>query len=474
MSLPKVLVVHGLNENSRSTTVEYSLSFARYAKGCEIHYCNILGFSLSEMSEEKFDLMILTYEVLGMRSEPFWGVLVKRLRKIAANSKRKIIFSQDDYMYAGKIEDLINKLKINSVYTPIKNDLEKIYRKTYKNNNLNFYEALTGYVDSSIYSQKEPLKKPWVDREIDVGTRVRLLSSQFGSVAAKKGILAQEFKKVLELQNFKVDISTNTKDTLIGDEWYKFLGNIKFTIGRNGGASIVDYKGKISQTYKRYQVFHPEADLSSIEFLGKETNNIVGNFSAISPRLFEAAAMGVCQILEHDSYLDLLEPWVDYIPINSDLSNIEEILSTMRDTDKCLEIIENCYEKLIKSENFTYGVLVEGVIENERILSADQNKSIVIDRDHVFFKKFYLDLIETPQIVKLLVEKYIKKKPDKYRMNIKNMNEELTEKKLESLVSQTISNCTTPIETLIYPWVPANHFLNLETPHLIDVKKDKL
>lgn len=466
MSLPKILVVHCLNENSRNTTVEYALSFARYAKGCEIHYCNILGFSLSEMSEEKFDLMILTYEVLGMRSEPFWGVLVKRLRRIAANSKRKIIFSQDDYMYAGKIEDLINKLKINSVYTPIKNDLEKIYRKTYKNNNLNFYEALTGYVDSSIYSQKEPLKKPWVDREIDVGTRVRLLSSQFGSVAAKKGILAQEFRKVLELQNFKVDISTNTKDTLIGDEWYKFLGNIKFTVGRNGGASIVDYKGKISQTYKRYQVFHPEADLSSIEFLGKETNNIVGNFSAISPRLFEAAAMGVCQILEHDSYLDLLEPWVDYIPINSDLSNIEEILSTMRDTDKCLEIIENCYEKLIKSENFSYKTMVEDMLKNEKFMMSQNSEIVLVDRDYELFKAFSIENISSKTIVDLIGQEFIKRKYKKilkfFRLNKNNIlkNQDIS---LSRATDVFFITNKVPIESLWFPWCDVSNFLDTKS-----------
>ena len=32
----------------------------------------------------------------------------------------------------------------------------------------------------------------------------------------------------------------------------------------------------------------------------------------------------------------------DYLPLEKDCSNIEEVLEIFNDTDKCLEVIENC------------------------------------------------------------------------------------------------------------------------------------
>jgi hypothetical protein len=88
-----------------------------------------------------------------------------------------------------------------------------------------------------------------------------------------------------------------------------------------------------------------------------------GDFSAISPRLFEAAALGVCQILEPDYYVDGLEPWTHYLPLEADFSNIEEIFVTMDDDERCEEIVQASQELLLRSGQFTYGAFVGRILE---------------------------------------------------------------------------------------------------------------
>jgi hypothetical protein len=76
---PKVLVLHALQEISRNTTIEFTGSFARHAKGCEVHYLNVYGVVASrELDSEVYDLLIVTYEVLAQRAWVYWPEISKR------------------------------------------------------------------------------------------------------------------------------------------------------------------------------------------------------------------------------------------------------------------------------------------------------------------------------------------------------------------------------------------------------------
>ena len=142
-----------------------------------------------------------------------------------------------------------------------------------------------------------------------------------------------------------------------------------------GGASLNDPYGL---THTRVQAFiarHPGATFDEIEskcFKGKDMKH---EFTAISPRLFESAMAGTCQILERDDYLGVLEPWRDYIPLNRDFSNIDEVLNAMRDLNRCQVIVQNAHSALVKSDMFDYSRLVfsscEGLQEPRSFSDAE-------------------------------------------------------------------------------------------------------
>jgi hypothetical protein len=126
-----------------------------------------------------------------------------------------------------------------------------------------------------------------------------------------------------------------------------------------GGASLHDPRGLIHTKVQSYRVRHPEATFDEIEehcFKGKDMKH---EFTAISPRLFESAMAGTCQILQREDYLGVLEPWRDYIPLESDYSNIDVVLKVMKDLDKCQLIVENAKKALVDSKFFDYSRLVE-------------------------------------------------------------------------------------------------------------------
>jgi hypothetical protein len=94
--------------------------------------------------------------------------------------------------------------------------------------------------------------------------------------------------------------------------------------------------------------------------------------------LFESALAGTCQILQREDYLGVLEPWRDYIPLESEYSNMDEVIRVMNDLDKCQEIVSNAKRSLIESKMFDYSQLVEtacnGLLAAEGVNSAEWNQ----------------------------------------------------------------------------------------------------
>jgi len=112
---------------------------------------------------------------------------------------------------------------------------------------------------------------------------------------------------------------------LRGDDWLKFLSNCRFTLGCESGSSLLDPRGEIRAACNAYLRRHPKSEFDEIEaacFPGQDMKRV---FSAFSPRLFEAALAGACQVLVPGKYLGVLEPDQHYIPLAADFSNIGDV-----------------------------------------------------------------------------------------------------------------------------------------------------
>lgn len=351
----KIIVLHALRSDSRGTTISHAACFGRHISDYRVEYVNVFGVIPEEIASE---LVIITYDLASLRNLPIWRVLVERMKPMLNAAGLRVLMPQDDYTKSDVLDEFVCDFNFDYVFTPLTRDLQQIYPRSIRRG-VKFREAFTGYFEESNLGFLEKFSKPFVEREIDLGQRVRFLPPQFGKEAARKGYLAVEFAQQASLKGFVCDVSTNPEDTLIGDSWWEFLGKSRFTVSRRGGASIADPRGLLADRVRRLRLRHPNA---TMEFLGKRVSlrgGREGDFSAISPRLFEAAALGVCQILEPDHYITGFEPWVHYIPLFGDLSNIDEVFQTMRDLDRCMGIVEQSQQLLLASKAFSYSSFIE-------------------------------------------------------------------------------------------------------------------
>lgn len=379
--MAEIVVVHGLTAESRGTTFQHTLSFGSYSFGHKVHYVNIFGLIPTTLCPE---LVIFTYEFLALRNLPIWKDLTQRIEPLARQAKTVIAMPQDDYTRCAVLDDFFQEFKVDAVFTPITKDLEVLYPRSIASG-IRFFEAFTGYFDQIDWRKLSSFSKPLAERTIDIGQRVRLLSPQFGEIASRKGEIALDFARYAELRGFKCDVSVRDQDVITGDKWYEFLGNSRFTISRKGGASLADPYGKIGDKIRRMQSRNPGASQEILEKAILRKLGHKGDFSAISPRLFEAAALGVCQILETDTYVDGLEPWVHYLPIDPDFSNIESVFKAMDDLELCEEVVLNSQKVLLKQGVHTYDVLVKKVLSTAGISLRSDLNSVMQDSSITLF-----------------------------------------------------------------------------------------
>jgi hypothetical protein len=158
-----------------------------------------------------------------------------------------------------------------------------------------------------------------------------------------------------------VDLSTSDGDVLLEDQWLRFLARCRYTIGVEGGASVLDFDGSIRERTERYVAQHPDAPFEEIEdhcFRGEDGKVAL---VALSPRHLEACATKTCQILVEGSYNDVLRPGEHYIELRRDLSNLDAVLAQLGDEARRRSIVERAYRDVVASGRYSYAQFVREV-----------------------------------------------------------------------------------------------------------------
>ena len=120
--------------------------------------------------------------------------------------------------------------------------------------------------------------------------------------------VAHVVRERAQARGLRVDITTRPEDTLLGDDWYRWLARCRFTIGVEGGASVLDRDGSMLACTERVAAERPGGGFEELEaacFPGRDGELAL---TALSPRHLEACATRTAQILVEGDYNGVLEP----------------------------------------------------------------------------------------------------------------------------------------------------------------------
>jgi hypothetical protein len=274
----------------------------------------------------------------------------------------RVAIPQDEFLNTDPLVDFLRRFGVSHVFTCApSHEWETIYGALMADG-VGLTRVLTGYLEPRTVRRISQLAAEGGARSIDVGYRSWQPEPWLGRHGMLKGRIAELFTEEGRRRGLRTDISMRPDDTLLGDAWYRFLLSCRFTIGAEGGASILDRDGRIRDCVTRYRGEHPQAAFEEIEascFPGLD-----GTFDlrAISPRHLEACATRTPQILVEGSYNGILEPGTHYIPLRADFRNISAALDAMTDRQAASEMAERAYRDVVASGRHGYESFVSTLL----------------------------------------------------------------------------------------------------------------
>jgi hypothetical protein len=311
-----------------------------------------------------FDIILFHYGFMGIRStnKEVYMKTVKQIEPLRKSKALKVIMPQDEFFYSANLAKFINDYNIDIVFSV---SPESEWPKLYEGVNFDkvkFYKVLTGYLDDKGMKKISGFLSH-TTKDIDIGYRARNLPQWLGRHGFMKTVIADVFNEALKKFNLNTSISTKPEDTFFGYDWYRFMVRCKYMLGVEGGATVLDPHGEIHEKSLKYIEKHPNCTFDEIEAACFPDLDGKLQLIAISPRHLEACATKTCQILVESTFNGILKPWVHYIPVKPDFSNVNEVLEIVKRDDKRKEIVENAYRDIVQSGLYTYRNFVKEVIE---------------------------------------------------------------------------------------------------------------
>jgi hypothetical protein len=276
--------------------------------------------------------------------------------QLAAFGGLKVQFIQDEYRQVDAVAERMRELGIELLFSSVPADaVPQVYGPRLPG--VDVVSTLTGYVPAELERRSRP---PLDGRPLDVVYRGRAIPYWLGRLGQDKIVIGREFLARAASTKLRCDIAWTEAERIYGDDWYRFLGSARTTLGTESGASIVDFDGSLQERTESYLRAHPGASFEEVEreLLSPFEGNAV--IEAISPRVFEAAALGTAVVNCAGRYSDVIEPWVHYVPLEKDFSNFGEVLAAVEDDDVLEPIAARAHTDLVASEEFSLRRFVEG------------------------------------------------------------------------------------------------------------------
>ncbi len=362
----RILILHEIDDfrSARRTSVNHAFCLLKYAPQHEYTLHSARQPVTSRLREEAFDAIILDTTFLCWRWAKPKSLWLDRILHdydfVARSDAVKVALPQDEYDHSAVLDRWLADWKVDLIYSVCHEQHDRFYPQAGRHARI--VEGLTGYVDDADVRLMQTFARPFGDRAIDVGYRARSLPAYFGRAGRMKTELGHLFREAMASRDLKLDISTDARETLVGDDWIRFLGNCKFTLGCESGSSVIDPEGEVRARVERHLQRHPGASFEEVEQACFPDQTSPSAYVTAGPRLFEAAMARSCQILVPGSYLGVLRPGEHYVAWSPELSPADDVYEQLRD-DKANEArIEACYRVLIADPRFRYTTFVKNLL----------------------------------------------------------------------------------------------------------------
>jgi hypothetical protein len=339
-----------------ATTVTDHIDAIRRHSRVSVYVLPTLGDLPDGLDLEAFDGLIIHYNII-MSDDEYLSPLSRW--RISRYSGVKAAFIQDEYRFVDATVGVMRALGIEVLFSCVPSDqVDKVYPRSRLPKLAKVANVLTGYVPDALLAAEV---LPYESRTIDVGYRGRRLPPWLGALAQEKVQIAERFVADPATHGLKLDISCDEEDRLYGAAWTDFVGACRAMLGVESGASVFDFDGSIEAAVRNHLAAKPTTPFEELKELYFADLEGRIRLNQISPRSFEAAALGTLMVLYPGEYSGILQPWRHYVPLERDHSNIAQVVETIRDPVRWIEITQQARDEVARSPSYSYQAMVDTV-----------------------------------------------------------------------------------------------------------------
>lgn len=333
-----------------NTVLDHIAAIATYSNH-DVRIFNPLGVTRSRYLDlDEFDVVVIHYSLIIISDHYLSPDMREKIRRFRG---LKVQFIQDEYRWVDEVTAMMRYLGIHVLLTLVPpSEIRKIYSED-RLPGVVTLPTRAGYVPEHLAKLQVP---PLAARSIDIGYRGRTLPYWLGELAQEKVWIGQGVLARADRYGLRCDIKWAEEDRIYGQRWNHFLMSCKATLGTESGASITDFDGSIERRTKAYLADNPKADFFEVQRVILAPYEGNARVTAISPKIFEAAALKTAMILFPGEYSGVVQPWVHYIPLAKDFSNMAEVVAGIRDLSFLRDMTERTYKDLVASGRYSQRV----------------------------------------------------------------------------------------------------------------------
>jgi hypothetical protein len=255
-----------------------------------------------------------------------------------------IALPQDDFDHAAVLDDWLDELGVNHLFTSLPAEAGLLYPRMSKRARVT--GVLTGYVDRRLTSVEPPTA-----RETDVVYRATRLPFWFGQLGQLKAAVGDQAQLAAQRLGLTSDVSLDSRDAITGKRWMTFLSSGRTIVGAESGSSVIDPDGSLRREVQ--SLLHSEPGLRYEDVVERIPADWDRHwFAVVSPRHLEAAATRTVQVLVEGTYSGVLEPGRHFVPVRRDLSDLEAALAQALDPDVATATTAAAHADVIESGRY--------------------------------------------------------------------------------------------------------------------------
>ena len=348
--MKNVLVLYNGQSMYTPTVQDYVEAFSRYSKH-NVHYLHAGPATVPEFDFGDYDLLLITYSVRLCYAERVMSPAMRAA--IRGFPGLTVAFVQDEYQETLRLRHALRDLDVKLVFTCVPEDKISWVYPPEEFGDVRFVQVLTGYVPDRLRHVARHQLRAVDSRPNWIGYRGRQLGHCWGDLAHYKVEIGKRFKTACVDLGVPHDIAWTEQARIYEDEWYGFLTSCRATLGTPSGCNVFDWDGSLERHFRYLIKRQPDLTYEEYRPVIAERESEI-DMGQISPRVFEAAALGTVLVMLESDYGGVVTAGEHYIPVRADFSNVEDVIDQLRDVQRLTEVADAAHEHLIASGSWSY------------------------------------------------------------------------------------------------------------------------